>query len=51
MDASVVLPAITALLAGLFAVALLVRLWAAGQVPFPIPLNVPLICEFLAHSS
>ena len=21
------------------------------QVPFPIPLNVPLICEFLAHSS
>lgn len=21
------------------------------QVPFPIPMNVPLICEFLAHSS
>jgi small subunit ribosomal protein S4 len=24
---------------------------AIDQVPFPIPLNVPLICEFLAHSS
>lgn len=24
---------------------------AVDQVPFPIPLNVPLICEFLAHSS
>lgn len=24
---------------------------AIDQIPFPIPLNVPLICEFLAHSS
>lgn len=24
---------------------------ALDQVPFPIPLNVPLICEFLAHTS
>jgi small subunit ribosomal protein S4 len=24
---------------------------AIDQVPFPFPLNVPLICEFLAHSS
>lgn len=24
---------------------------AIDQVPFPIPLNIPLICEFLAHSS
>ncbi len=24
---------------------------AIDQVPFPIPLNVPLICEFIAHSS
>lgn len=24
---------------------------AIDQVPFPIPLNVPLICEFLAHTS
>ncbi len=24
---------------------------AIDQVPFPLPINVPLICEFLAHSS
>lgn len=24
---------------------------AIDQVPFPIPINVPLICEFLAHTS
>jgi len=24
---------------------------AIDQIPFPIPLNIPLICEFLAHSS
>ena len=24
---------------------------AIDQVPFPIPLNIPLICEFLAHSN
>lgn len=24
---------------------------AIDQIPFPIPLNIPLICEFLAHSN
>jgi small subunit ribosomal protein S4 len=24
---------------------------ASDQIPFPLPLNIPLICEFLAHSS
>ncbi len=24
---------------------------AIDQVPFPLPINIPLICEFLAHSS
>jgi hypothetical protein len=24
---------------------------APDQIPLPLPLNIPLICEFLAHTS
>ncbi|MFY7842530.1 MAG: 30S ribosomal protein S4 [Rhabdochlamydiaceae bacterium] len=29
----------------------LLSLPAIDQIPFPLPLNIPLICEFLAHNS